>query len=174
MFRNFVFAAFAAALAVLTAMPAQAHHYKLGDLEIGHPAMRATLPNQPVAGGFMTITNNGTEPDRLISIEVDFAGQAQIHEMKMEGEIMKMRQIEGGLEIPAGATVKLEPGGLHIMFMQLEEAMKEGDSHKATLNFEKAGSVEVEFKVEAMKPDEAAGHADHGKDQDSGHSGHGG
>lgn len=142
---------------------ATAHDYKIGDLVIDHPWAKATLPNQPVAGGFLTITNNGAEPDRLVAGTAGFAGEVQVHEMAMENDVMKMRQLEEGLEIPAGATVELKPGGYHIMFMQLAEPLKEGEMRKATLTFEKAGSIEVEFKVEDARPGMDNGKMGHGQ-----------
>lgn len=149
----------AAALALVAfAGSAFAHEFKVGNLVIHHPWSKATLPNQPVAGGFMKIENTGTEPDRLISGTASFAGDVQIHEMAMEGDVMKMRQLEDGLEIPAGSTVELKPGGLHVMFMKLGEQLKVGELRKATLTFEKAGTVEVEFKVEEAKPGEGMDH----------------
>ena len=138
----------AAALAtVLAATAAQAEDYTLGNLEIMAPYARATPVNAPVSGGYMTIRNNGSEPDRLVGGAAGFAGMVQIHEMTMDGDVMKMREIAGGLEIPAGGEVVLKPGGYHVMFMQLGEQMKPGEKRKATLQFEKAGTVEVEFDV---------------------------
>lgn len=122
--------------------------YKLGDLEIMQPKARATLPGAPVSGGYMTIKNNGDTPDRLIAASVDFAGKTEIHEMAMENDVMKMRELADGLEIPAGGEVVLKPGGYHVMFMQLGEQLKKGEMRKAVLTFEKAGTIEVEFAVD--------------------------
>lgn len=143
--------AIAATVACLIGGPALAHEYTVGDLEIVHPYARSTPPNAPVAGGYMTIRNNGTEPDRLIGGEAGFAGKVEVHEMKMDGDVMKMRPVEGGLEIPAGGEAVLKPGGFHVMFMQLGEQLKAGEKRKATLTFEKAGAVEVDFNVEDIK-----------------------
>lgn len=140
----------AIAITLLLALSALAHEYKLGNLEIIHPHARATPPGAPVSGGFMTIRNTGTEPDRLIGGSADFSETFQVHEMKMDGDVMKMREIEGGLEIPAGGEVELAPGGYHVMFIGLKEPMVDGDKRKVTLTFEKAGSIEVEFNVEDM------------------------
>lgn len=134
----------------LTSLGAFAQEYTIGDLEIMHPYTRPTPPKAPVSGGYLIIKNSGSEDDRLAGGSAPFAGKVEIHEMKMDGDIMMMRRIEGGLAIPAGGEVSLKPGGLHIMFMQLQEQMKEGDSHKVTLEFEKAGSIEVEFSVDAI------------------------
>ncbi|QKV19302.1 copper chaperone PCu(A)C [Oricola thermophila] len=140
--------AIAAAAALFTAaIAADAHDYKVGNLEIVHPVARATPPGAPVSGGYMTIRNTGSETDRLVGGSADFAGKVEIHEMAMEGDVMKMRQLEDGLEIPAGGEVVLKPGGYHVMFMQMKEQLKPDTGRKAVLVFEKAGEVEVEFSV---------------------------
>jgi periplasmic copper chaperone A len=134
----------------LLAGGAQAHDYKLGTLEIGHPWARATPPTAPAGGGYLTITNTGTAPDRLVGIKSPAAATIQVHEMKMEGNVMRMREVEGGLEIPAGATVTLAPGGVHLMMMGLKAPLKQGERVPLTLVFEKAGSIDVELAVAAM------------------------
>lgn len=146
-------AALAAAILVVT--PAFAHNgvVHLGPINISLPFTRATLPNAPVAGGFLTIENTGTEPDRLVSATSDIAGETQIHEMAMQGDVMKMRQLADGLEIPAGETVVLAPGGFHIMFMGLKQALVEGETITVTLTFEKAGTVDVVLPIEAAAAD---------------------
>jgi copper(I)-binding protein len=143
------------AAAILVATPAFAHNgvVHLGPINISLPFTRATLPNAPVGGGFLTIENTGTEADRLISATSTVAGDTQIHEMAMDGDVMKMRQLVDGLEIPAGETVVLAPGGFHIMFMGLKQAFVEGETVAVTLTFEKAGSVEVLLPVEATAAD---------------------
>jgi copper(I)-binding protein len=150
-------AALAAAILIVT--PALAHNgvIHLGDINISLPFTRATLPNAPVGGGFLTIENTGTEADRLVSATSEVAGETQIHEMAMEGDVMKMRQLAEGLEIPAGETVVLAPGGFHIMFMGLKQAFVEGETVAVTLTFEKAGSVEVLLPVAAAAADMPAG-----------------
>lgn len=146
-------AALAAAILVVT--PAFVHNgvTHLGPINISLPFTRATLPNAPVAGGFLTIENTGTEPDRLISAASDIADDTQIHEMAMQGDVMKMRQLADGLEIPAGETVVLAPGGFHIMFMGLKQALVEGETITVTLTFEKAGTVDVVLPIEAAAAD---------------------
>ena len=129
---------------------------KLGALEISGAFTRATLPNAPVGGGFLTIINTGAEADRLVSVTTDIAKEAQIHEMAMEGDVMKMRQLKDGLEIPAGESVALEPGGFHLMFMGLNGAIKEGDVVPVTLTFEKAGTVSVDLVAGAAAADAPA------------------
>jgi periplasmic copper chaperone A len=128
---------------------AAAHEFKLGDLVLLHPWTRATAPGAPVAGGYVTITNTGTAPDRLVSGSFEASASFEIHEMTMEGDIMKMAELPNGLEIPAGQTITLKPGGLHMMFIGLKTPLAEGAKVKGTLVFEKAGKVDVEFVVEA-------------------------
>jgi copper(I)-binding protein len=126
---------------------ADAKEYKAGALTIGAPWARATPGGAKVAGAYMKITNNGKEPDRLVGGSVPFAGRFEVHEMAMEGGIMKMRHLGNGLEIKPGETVELKPGGYHLMFMDLKSGLKEGQTVKGTLVFEKAGKVDVEYKV---------------------------
>jgi len=139
-----------AALAVLWTGAADAQDYKLGTLEIGQPWARATPPTAPAGGGYMTITNKGAHPDRLVAVKSPAAGMVQVHEMKMEGNVMRMRELDGGLAIPPGATVALAPGGLHLMMMGLKAPLKQGERVPVTLVFEKAGTIDVELAVTAM------------------------
>ena len=140
----------AVALALLWSSAASAHEYKLGSLEIGHPWARATPPTAPTGGGYLSVKNTGTEPDRLISISSPAAGTVQVHEMKMEGNVMRMRELDGPLEIKPGETVTLAPGGMHLMMMGLKEPLKQGEKVPLTLVFEKAGKIDVELVVVAM------------------------
>ena len=145
--KNALIAVAAAAAFLGASAAAFAESWTLGDLVIENPAARATPPNAPVSGGYMVIRNNGDEPDRLIGGAADFAGKVEIHEMAMDGEVMKMRQLADGLEIPAHGEVTLKPGGYHVMFMQMKEQLEPETSRKATLVFEKAGEVEIDFSV---------------------------
>lgn len=138
--------------------------YAAGPLSIEAPWSRATPGGAKVAGAFMTITNNGKEPDRLVGGAVPFAGRFEVHEMAMERGIMKMRHLANGLEIKPGETVELKPGGYHVMFMDLKHGLKEGQTVKGTLVFEKAGKVEVEFRVGPIgggAPKGGSGHSHH-------------
>lgn len=137
-----------------------------GALEISGGFSRATLPNAPVGGGFMTITNTGAEDDRLIGASSSVAGHLEVHEMAMEGDVMKMRELADGLPIPAGETVELKPGGFHIMFMELQEPLVEGETVTVKLTFERAGEVEVPLMIGKMN---AKGH-DHGSMDHGSHS----
>ncbi|MBM3645833.1 MAG: copper chaperone PCu(A)C [Alphaproteobacteria bacterium] len=131
-------------------LPAAAHDYKAGDLAIDHPWARATPAGARVAGGYMTLRNTGAAADRLVAVESDVAGRMEIHEMAMDGTITRMRELARGLPVPAGGQVELKPGGYHVMFMELKRPLVKDDKVKATLVFERAGRVEVEFQVEAM------------------------
>jgi copper(I)-binding protein len=143
-------AALAFALVFSGAQSVFAHEFKVGDLEIGHPWSRATPAGAKVAGGYFTITNNGSAPDRLVSISSDISDKAELHEMGVKDGVMTMRPVAGGLEIPAGGKVALAPGGYHLMFIGLKRQPKQGETFSATLTFEKAGAVSVDFAVEGM------------------------
>ena len=119
-----------------------------GEIAIEHAFSRETLPNQPVAGAFFTLTNSGENADRLIGGSTDIAGRVEIHEMAMDGDVMKMRELEGGLEVPPGETVELKPGGFHIMLFDLKEALVEGEMIKVTLEFAEAGTVTVPVMIQ--------------------------
>ena len=138
--------ALAAAL-ILVAAPTLAQDTVLGDLNISAPMARATPPNAPVGGGFLTITNSGDEDDRLVAASASVAGRVEIHEMKMEGDVMRMREFPDGLPIPAGQTLVLEPGGYHLMFMELVDPFVEGETFDVSLTFEKAGEVTVSMSI---------------------------
>ncbi len=140
----------AALIAVTLSGAALAGEITVGDLRIDQPYARATVPGAPVAGGYMTITNTGSQPDRLVGGSAPFAGKVEIHEMKMQGDVMRMREVAGGLEIPGKGSVTLKPGGYHVMFMKLKEQLKEGEKRTATLVFEKAGKVDLPFAVKSM------------------------
>ena len=138
--------------------------YTVADLVITNVRAGATVPKAPVAGGYMVIKNNGSGPDFLVGGHAAFSGDVQIHEMKMQGDVMKMRELADGLEIPAGGEVVLKPGGYHVMFMKLTEPLSEGENRKVTLIFKNAGSVKVEFAVKNRKHLNAHGmdHSKHG------------
>ncbi len=123
---------------------------KAGSLTLEQPWSRATPGGAKVGGGYLRITNTGTAPDRLTGGSVPLASKVEVHEMRLDGDVMRMKPVEGGLEIKPGATVELKPGGLHLMFMDLKEPLKEGQTLKGTLTFEKAGPVEVEYTVRGM------------------------
>jgi protein SCO1 len=118
---------------LLFATPVFAHEYKIGDLQIIHPWARATPEGAKVAGGFLEITNHGATADKLIGGSLIAAGRFELHEMKMNNNVMQMRQLEKGLEIPAGATIELKPGSFHLMFMDLKNLFPVGEKIQGTL-----------------------------------------
>lgn len=142
-------AAFATALS-LSALPVQAHEYKVGDLQVGHPWARATPGGAKVGGGYVTITNMGTVPDRLIGGSFEGAERLEIHQMSVKDGVMTMRPVPAGLEIRPGETVELKPGGYHLMFVNLKAPLKEGDKANGTLTFERAGEVKLYFSVSSI------------------------
>jgi copper(I)-binding protein len=153
-------AAFALALAQLAAPAAQAGDYDVGSIHIAQPWARATPKGATSGAAYMTITNKGTTPDRVSCVSSDASGQCQIHSMTMEGGVMKMRPVEGGLEIKPGETVTLQPSGFHVMLVALKHPLEQGQTVKATLRFDHAGTVDVEYPVAAIgapAPGAAAG-----------------
>lgn len=143
-------AAFAAALALLAFGPAAAHEFKSGPIEVVHPWARATPPAAKVGGGYAEIRNDGSEPDRLVSVTAEVAGRVEIHEMGVKDGIMTMRPVEGGVPVPANGTAALAPGGYHLMLLELKRPLKAGESFAGTLTFEKAGTIPVTFDVQAI------------------------
>ena len=138
--------------------------FTAGDLTITGAYTRAMLPQAKVGGGYLTIENKGTAPDRLVGGATEAAKSVQVHQMKMEGEMMKMGEVEAGLEVPAGGTVTLAPGGdaYHLMLMGVGTPFKEGECLQLTLKFEKAGDVPVVLNVGGTAADAAPeGHAHH-------------
>ena len=148
--RNLTIAAIACAvlLGSLMGAPARAEEVKAGDLVISQAWSRATPKGAKTGGGYLTIENQGSAPDRLIGGSADVAGNVQVHEMSMEGGVMKMRPVEKGLSIEPGKTVKLGPGGYHLMMMDLKAPLKQGDKVPVTLEFERAGKVTVSLGVQ--------------------------
>ncbi|MCR5885148.1 copper chaperone PCu(A)C [Rhizobacter sp. J219] len=128
-------------------LAAHAHSFKLGELTIGHPYARATVPGQPAGGAYLSVSNAGTTGDKLVSASADVSKSVELHEMKMDGDVMRMREVTA-VEVPAGKAVELKPGGLHIMLMGLKAPLKQGDKFPLKLKFEKAGEVTVTVNVE--------------------------
>ena len=135
--------------------------HQVGDLMLKAPFARATLPNQPVAGAFLTISNVGNEDDVLVAVSSPISERGEVHEMKMDGDTMKMRELADGLVIPAGETVELKPGGYHLMFMQLNAPLVEGEMVEMTLEFENSGSITVPFAIMG-KGAKSMDHSGHG------------
>jgi periplasmic copper chaperone A len=141
---------YVALLAGLFSTPVHAQEVKAGDLVISQAWSRATPGGAKIAGGYLTIENKGSTPDRLISGAGEVAGKVEIHEMAMNNGVMTMRALDKGLPIEPGKTVKLAPGGYHLMLMDLKNPLKQGDKVPLTLKFEKAGEVKLALEVQGV------------------------
>ncbi|HBF30673.1 copper chaperone PCu(A)C [Rhizobium sp.] len=139
----------ATAWALMLTQPAFSHEAKVGDLTIIHPYARAMLPGAQVGGGYLTIENDGATDDRLIGVTSERAKSTQIHQMKIADGVMIMGELKEGLTVPAKTKTELKPGSYHVMFMNVSKLFKQGETIKATLTFEKAGKVDVDFTVGA-------------------------
>jgi periplasmic copper chaperone A len=136
--------------ACLLATGALAQQYKLGSLEIDHPWSRATPKGAKTGAGYVSIKNTGSTVDRLVGGSFADAGKVEVHQMTMDQGVMKMRPVAGGVEIKPGETIELKPDGYHLMFMDLRQPLKKGEQVAGTLEFEKAGAVQVQFTVGAI------------------------
>lgn len=142
---------------------ASAHDYAVGSLKIGHPWARATPPAAKVGGGYLKIENTGATPDRLLGGTTEAAARLEIHESTFTDGIARMREKTDGVGIAPGETVELKPNAIHVMLVGLKAPLKQGDKVSATLRFEQAGSVEIEFQVQGIgaQPQAAPDHATH-------------
>jgi hypothetical protein len=141
------------ACAIFTSLliaPARAEEVKVGDLVITRAWSRATPGGAKVGSGYLTIENKGSAPDRLIGSFGDVADKVELHEMAMDNGVMTMRPLEKGLTVEPGKTVKLAPGGYHLMLVDIKRPLKRGDKVPVTLEFEKAGKVTVSLDVEGV------------------------
>jgi len=151
---------FAVLFVLASVSPTLAAEYDVGSIHIAQPWARATPSGATTGAAYMTITNKGATPDRVNCVSSDASAQCEIDSMTMEGGVMKMRAVEGGLEIKPGQTVTLEPSSFHVMFVDLKRPLKQGQTMKATLKFDKAGTIDVEYpiaRIGASAPGAAAG-----------------
>jgi copper(I)-binding protein len=147
-------------LAMLSALPALAQTAPAGDIVIEKPWARAAIQGG-TGGAFLTIRNTGSQADRLLSASSPLPRLTEVHTTMREGDVMRMAPV-GALEIPAGGTVALQPGGLHIMLVGLSQAIRPGETLTLTLNFEHAGAITLQVPVQAAgSSGPAAGHAHH-------------
>jgi copper(I)-binding protein len=153
-------------LSCLFAAPALAEEIKAGDLVISQAWSRATPGGAKVAGGYLTIENRGSAPDRLIGASAEVAEKIQVHEMSMNNGVMTMRQLDKGLAIEPGKTVKLAPGGIHLMMLNPKSPLRQGDKVPVTLEFEKAGKVPVSLDVQGVGAQAPPGAGSTGGDMD--------
>lgn len=169
LFKSLAFAAALTFSVTGVAHACESHQYQLGSLKIDHPFARATVGPARVSATYVVIENSG-EADRLVSASTDVSEKVELHTMELSDGVMRMREVEGGIDVPAGGKAVLEPGGLHIMLLGLTQELVEGERFPMTLTFEQAGEIEVEVVIEGAAAGAHSGHDhhDHGHDQ-SGH-----
>ena len=149
MIRIFVSTAAAAMLALLTLLPAQAQDASSSGIKIENAWARATPGGAKTAAVYMKVDNGTDSADRLTGGSTTVASKVQVHEMKVVNNVMKMREVEGGLAVPAKGSVTLKPGSYHVMLIGLDHPLKEGDSVPLKLSFAKAGTISVDVPVKA-------------------------
>lgn len=156
-------AALTAAVIFLASLPPAVAHpgHNEGSITVHDAYARAMPPNAPSAGGYITLTNSGSVDDVLLMVTSPAAGEVQVHETIMENDMMLMGPIDGELAVPAGQSVTLQPGGMHLMFLDVAEPFTEGDEVTILLHFEHAGTVEAVLPVGAIGASEAPMQMDH-------------
>lgn len=128
-----------------------------GPIVVDSAWARETTPSAKAGGVFVSISNHGEAADRLIAGSSEAAGRVELHTHIMEGEVMKMRQVQA-IDLPAGEVVALEPGGFHVMLIDLVEPLREDDTIPLTLTFEQAGDIDIEVQVMDIKHGTGGGH----------------
>ena len=127
------------------------HDYYLGKLTIDHPYIVKPMPGMKSATGYLVIKNKGNESEYLINLESLFSKNIELHEMTMVGDVMKMKKLSNGLEIPSGKEIELKPGGLHVMFKNLNKELLTGSKEKVILYFKNTGKIIVSFEISDIK-----------------------
>jgi copper(I)-binding protein len=145
-----VAAILALGLGPISATAVCAADYDVGSIHITQPWARATPKGASSGAAYMTLTNNGKTPDRVNCVASDASAECQIHSMTMDNGVMVMRPVEGGLEIKPGETVTLKPGSFHMMLLNLKHPLEQGNSLQATLKFDSAGTVQVDYPIAAI------------------------
>lgn len=148
--RRLTFAGLLALGLIFVLAAPQAHEYRVGAIRIDHPWARATPGAAPIGAAFVTLVNEGPADDRLVGAETPVAERVEIHRHVEDGGVMRMRAVEGGLDLPAGGTAVFAPGALHLMLVGLTRPLQEGEQVPMTLTFEQAGTIEVELAVEGI------------------------
>ncbi len=142
------------------ALPSFAHEYKVGELTIDHPWSRELPPNAPAGAAYFTLHNQGSQADRLIGASTARAQKSELHTHVHQDGLMKMQQIPA-VDIPAKGEVVFQPGGNHVMLFGLDQPLKVGEKFPLTLEFEKAGKIEVQVQVETADHGMSMPHGDH-------------
>lgn len=135
--------------------------FAVGDITVSGAFTRATLPDAPVGAGYLTISNAGTDADRLLGAASLITPTVELHTMSVTDGMMKMQQLTDGIEVPAGGSVEFAPGGMHIMFIGPNQAFVEGECVELTLTFEKAGELPVMLNVGPVGASAAPEHEGH-------------
>ena len=146
-----------AALLVSASLPALAHEAHAGDVMIVHPFATPSLPGTTTGAAYITaLENGGARADKLVGASTPAAARVEIHTMSVDAQgVMRMREVDG-ISLAPKAKVQMKPGaGLHLMLIDLKAPLKEGTSFAMTLQFERAGSVEVNVVVQKPKPADA-------------------
>lgn len=152
--------AITAALVGLVAVAGLATESRAEPIQIGQPWARATAPGAPTGAAFMVLNNNGSQPDLLIGAATPVADRTELHTHLMDDGIMRMRQVEA-IEVAPGSPTVLEPGGLHVMLMGLQEPLVEGETFPLTLDFQDAGEITIDVTIQSIMSSEPAGDHDH-------------
>jgi hypothetical protein len=134
-----------------TSLLANAHDYRVGELQIEHPWSRAMPPVAPTAAAYFVVRNRGADADRLLGVHTPLAGKAELHEHVHADGVMKMQQVQD-VVVPAGGEARFEPMGYHVMLFNVRQQAKDGERFPLTLTFEKAGAIEVEVAVQTEAP----------------------
>jgi periplasmic copper chaperone A len=137
-------------IGALISAAVRAEDVRAGDLVITQAWSRATPGGAKVGGGYLTIENKGAVADRLIGGSAEVAGKVQVHEMAMNNGVMTMRPLDKGLAIEPGKTVRLAPGGYHLMLFDLKAPLKQGEKVPLILEFERAGKVSLSLDVQGV------------------------
>jgi len=143
----------------LTSPAAAAASCAAAGLRISSAEIRASAPGAPVSGGYMLIANEGSQPQRLVSVSAPFSGRTELHDMKMDKGVMKMFELHQGVTVPAGQQLIFRPGGRHIMFMELDRQLRDGERYRLALVFDDCGTIEQLFAVTRM-PGRGHNHSD--------------
>jgi len=160
-------------LMICTAGTAFARSDQSGPITIDHPWSRATVAAVPTGAVYFVVHNSGQTADRLISVSSPVAERAELHTHEHEGDMVKMRKIEA-IDLAPASTVKLEPGGLHVMLMKLKAPLVKGEHFALDLKFERAGSITVQVAVQDITSTTRKGHEHAGHHRHGGHGAHGG
>ncbi|TVR98476.1 MAG: copper chaperone PCu(A)C [Rhodospirillales bacterium] len=163
------------------ALPLAAGEYQIGDIRINDPWARPSPPGARAGAAYMDLHNLGTTDDSLVEASAPVAATTELHTHEMDGDVMRMRRIDA-VEVPAGGTATLEPGGLHVMLINLRSPLVEGESIPLMLRFANAGEITIDVAVrqpsdgqsDAAEHGYGHGHGHgHGHDHHHGHHGHG-